>query len=243
MKQDKFILENSAQQYHTEIVKGWEKLYIKKRYFLYQAFKKYFQGKKVLELGCADGAMTQWLIHDFESVTVVDGSEVFIKEIREKINSPYVTFICSLFEEYSPTEKYDSILVSHILEHVDEPVLLLKRIKKWLASEGRCFISVPNADSLHRLIGVKMGMLTEKDSLNEQDLLLGHKRVYTPQLLKSHIASAGYHIIKYGGIMIKPVSNRQIEAEWSDELIDAFFKLGEDLPDLCSEIYAVISKE
>ena len=66
------FLEDSAKQYHSQVVKGWKKLYRKKRYALYGTFKKHFHGKKVLELGCADGVMTQWLASDFESVTVVD---------------------------------------------------------------------------------------------------------------------------------------------------------------------------
>jgi 2-polyprenyl-3-methyl-5-hydroxy-6-metoxy-1,4-benzoquinol methylase len=240
--QDSF-LEKSAMQYHSAVLKGWEKLYQKKRKWLYNTLKPHLRGKSVLEMGCADGEMTQWLAGEFELVTVVDGSKTFLEEAKVRIGAlGNVRYIHSMFENYLPEQAFDTIMMTHILEHLDDPILVLKRARKWLAREGRILIAVPNANSLHRFVGVKMGMLKAVDSLNEQDKLLGHKRVYTPRLLKEHINSAGLVIKKSGGIMIKPLSNRQIEATWSDELIEAFFKLGEDFPELCSEIYAVTSK-
>jgi hypothetical protein len=42
--------------------------------------------------------------------------------------------------------------------------------------------------------------------------------------------------------MIKPLSNRQIEEQWSDEQIKAFFDLGDDMPEYCSEIFLIAEK-
>ncbi|MGA2298968.1 MAG: class I SAM-dependent methyltransferase [FCB group bacterium] len=238
----KEFLEESANSYHKTIIKDWEKLYYKKRENLFSVLKPYHLPGNALELGSADGILTQWLCKEFTSLTVVDGSELFLKQLKQKVKAKNIKLVCSLFEEWETKEKFDNIFMTHILEHLDDPVLVLKRAVKWLSKKGRIFIAVPNANSIHRLIGVKMGMLSKKDSLNEQDVILGHKRVYTPKLLKSHIRKAGLKIIKSGGCMIKPLSNRQIEAQWSNELIDAFFAISEDLPDLCSEIYIIAEK-
>jgi len=183
--------------------------------------------------------MTEKFFKDFERVTVVDGSKMFLDKVKEKVKSDNLELVCAMFEEFNPEEKYDVIFMTHILEHMDDPVSLLVRSSKWLNKNGRILIAVPNANSIHRLIGVKMGMLEKKDDLNEQDKLLGHRRVYTTELLTQHVESAGLRVTHSGGIMIKPISNRQIESQWSDELADAFFALGEDMPDLCSEIYMV----
>lgn len=241
MSKNKIFLEASAKKYHSKIIKGWESLYQKKRYNLYNVFKKSFCGRRALELGCADGIMTQWLSEDFKTVTVVEGSEIFLKEVKEKAKLRNVDFVHSMFENYVSVNKFDAIFMSHILEHMERPVLILKKFKKYLTPRGKIFIAVPNANSLHRLAGVKMGLLQKENSLNEQDVILGHKRVYTPQLLRDHIQRAGYKIKKFGGVMLKPISNCQMEGGWSAELIDAFFKLGEDFPELCSELYAVIT--
>lgn len=238
-KTSKSFLEKSAAQYNSEINKGWERLFEKKTSYKYNILRMYLQGESVLELGCADGRMTKWLARDFKKVTAVDASSTFIKEVQEKVNSPHVQFICSFFEDYSPNEEFDIIVMTNILEHVDDPILILKKAKKWLRQDGKIFIVVPNANSIHRMIGVKMGMIDHTDSLNNQDIMLGHKRVYTLKLLKKHIIKAGFLIERTGGCMIKPLSNRQIEENWSNELIDAFFDISDDLPDLCSEIFLI----
>lgn len=236
------LLEHSATLYHEKIIEGWQKLYRMKREYLYQRFKMYHLPDKALELGSADGIMTETLCQDFHSVTVVEGAKIFLEQLQAKVNAPNLTLVHSLFEEYSTTEKFNTIFMTHILEHLDNPVAVLKHSQQWLAAQGRVLIAVPNANSLHRLVGVKLGMLPTKDALNEQDLLLGHQRVYTPELLRQQIQEAGFKIIHWGGIMIKPLSNRQIEQQWSAELIEAYLELGEEMPELASELYVVAEK-
>lgn len=236
------FLEQSASQYSNRIVSGWEKLYGKKREYLYKKIRQHTNGNLILEMGCADGEMTQRLVSDYLDVTVVDGSKTFLDALSKKITAKNIHFQLSLFEHYSPEKKFDLIIMAHILEHLDDPIAILKKSKDWLKPNGQIFVAVPNAQSIHRMIGVKLGMLPKIDSLNEQDKILGHKRVYTPELLKSHIFEAGFKIEKFGGCMLKPLSNRQIETQWSDELIEAFFALGDDYPELCSEIFAVLVK-
>lgn len=237
------FLEQSAADYHNKIVHGWQNLYQKKREHLYQNLKQYIIPDRALELGSADGIMTQKLCHNFKEITVVDGSASFLQQVRENVEANNLQLVHSLFEDYSTDEKFNTIFMTHILEHLDNPVGVLRRSQEWLAAGGRLLIAVPNANSLHRLVGVKMGMLLHKDALNEQDILLGHQRVYTPELLKQHVREAGFNLTHFGGVMVKPISNRQIEQQWSDELIDAFFALSEDMPELCSEIYIVAEKE
>lgn len=239
----KEFLDQSAANYHNKILQGWQNLYQKKREYLYQNLKKYIVPERALELGSADGIMTQKLCHDFKEVTVVDGSACFLQQVKEKVKVHNLHLAHSLFEDYATNDKFNTIFMTHILEHLDDPVAILRRSQQWLAIGGKVLIAVPNANSLHRLVGVKMGILPCKDALNEQDRLLGHQRVYTPELLKQHVREAGYKVNHFGGIMVKPISNRQIEQQWSDELIDAFFALGEDMPELCSEIYVVAEQE
>jgi 2-polyprenyl-3-methyl-5-hydroxy-6-metoxy-1,4-benzoquinol methylase len=144
----------------------------------------------------------------------------------------------ALFEEYAPRERYDAIFMTHILEHMEDPVALLRSCGTWLAPEGRIFCAVPNHNSLHRHIGVKLGMLERVEALNDQDIILGHKRVYGPQLLCEHVAQAGLDLVRFGGLMVKPLSNRQMQT-WPQPLQDAFFAISDDFPELCAEIYVV----
>jgi len=91
-------------------------------------------------------------------------------------------------------------------------------------------------------MGVKLGLLKEKTSLNERDKLIGHERVYTPEVFLHHIKRAGLKIIRFGGSMVKPFDNRYIEKNWSQDIIDAFFAISEEMPQFCSEIYGVAER-
>jgi hypothetical protein len=53
------------------------------------------------------------------------------------------------------------------------------------------------------------------------------------------VASAGLRLIERSGIFLKPISNKQIEEQWTQEMIDGFYELGKDFPDLATEILLV----
>jgi 2-polyprenyl-3-methyl-5-hydroxy-6-metoxy-1,4-benzoquinol methylase len=193
-------------------------------------------GKQGLELGPAEGEMTQLLINDFAQLTVVEGASELLSRIPD---FPNLIKVHSLFEEYQPEHTFDSIIMEHILEHVEDPVILLKRVRNWLAPEGRLFLGVPNGNSIHRLAAVKMGLLNDPCQLNERDHALGHRRVYTPQTFRVDVEKSGLTILEIGGVYLKPLSNGQIENDWTEKMINGFYELGKDLPEYAAEIYAV----
>jgi 2-polyprenyl-3-methyl-5-hydroxy-6-metoxy-1,4-benzoquinol methylase len=223
-------------------VSSWYKntswgFYTKIVWYSYVSIKPFFHGEHCLEMGPADGEMTRFLKDDFKKLTVVDASPEYVaaaKKLGKNVDGH-----TALFEEFEPTEKFDTIIMSHVLEHVQDPVLVLERAKKWLAPGGRIIAVVPNADSMHRRLGVKLGMLERQNQLNDQDVEIGHRRVYNREMLDQDIRTTGLQVINKGGIFLKLLSNAQMLTFEDDKLIDAMFELGKDFPQHCSEIYAV----
>jgi 2-polyprenyl-3-methyl-5-hydroxy-6-metoxy-1,4-benzoquinol methylase len=204
--------------------------------YKYRVFKTWLRGPKGLELGPADGTMTRHLIGDFQELTVVDGSQQLLATIPAASN---LVKVHALFEEYNPSSKFDTILMGHILEHIENPVSLLERARNWLAPKGCLIASVPNGHSIHRLAGVKMGFLAHPCELNERDHALGHRRVYTPAAFHEEFRRANLTVVTSGGIFFKPLSNKQIEESWTDSMMDGFFELGKDFPEYAAELYVV----
>lgn len=195
------------------------------------------KGPRILELGCADGLMTEILVGNFDEIVAVDGSESLIEMAKKNVKGN-VTFHCALFEEFEPQEKFDTIIMTHVLEHVIEPVSLLKRTKNWLNEKGIILICVPNATSLHRKIGKAMGFINELTEPSEADIKLAHRRVYSIDTLKKDIQKADLNIETWGGIFLKPRPSSVMEL-WDDDVLDAFYEVGKELPIYCSELYAV----
>jgi 2-polyprenyl-3-methyl-5-hydroxy-6-metoxy-1,4-benzoquinol methylase len=203
----------------------------------YGVAKRWIRGPRVLELGPAEGHMTDALVADGFELTVVEGSRRFCDEIS--LRHPSVTVVQSIFEDFDSAPVFDTVVLGHVLEHVEDPVQVLRRVHGWLAPGGRVFAAVPNARSIHRQAAVIMGLLEREDALNEIDRHHGHRRVYDPESFRAVFAPAGLSIEFFGGYWLKPLSNGQIEAHWTPEMLDAFVQLGERYPDIAAEIYVV----
>jgi 2-polyprenyl-3-methyl-5-hydroxy-6-metoxy-1,4-benzoquinol methylase len=158
------------------------------------------------------------------------------KRQRQAVTTSNVEFHCTTFENFTPDRRYHSIIMSRILEHIEQPVSLLQRISEWLAPGGRLYIIVPNAHSLNRRIGKAMGMIQRLEELTERDQRVGHFRVYHRESLAADIVSAGMKPAHWDGIFLKPLSDAQVQ-DWPPNLLDAFYVVGRDLPDWCTEIY------
>lgn len=205
--------------------------------YSFEVFRRFIRRGCILELGPAEGIMTDLLVDLGQPLHLVEGSSQFCEDIRRR--HPSVTIAHSLFEDYVPQQRFESIILGHVLEHVEDPVAILAKAREWLTDDGRLFAAVPNSRSLHRQAAVIMGLLPFEESLNEADHYHGHRRVYNPETFRRDFKLAGLHIEVFGGYWLKPVSNGQIERDWSPEMLQAFMALGERYPDIAGEIYVV----
>lgn len=207
--------------------------------FGFRTIKPFFKGKLALELGPASGYMTKTLVNEFDNLHIVEAAKDLLDQIPDY---PNVAKHHALFEEFETDLRFDTIIMSHVLEHIYDPQVVLKRILGWLKDDGVFVVSVPNAKSLHRLVAVEMGLLTSEYQLNQRDLDLGHYRVYDLDSLRKDVSDAGFSIRHSGGYFLKPLSNGQIEQNWNQQMIDGFYKVGAHFQQNCAEIFAVCSK-
>jgi 2-polyprenyl-3-methyl-5-hydroxy-6-metoxy-1,4-benzoquinol methylase len=205
--------------------------------YSFRIFSRHIRGDTVLELGPAEGVMTNLIAPLGAKLTLVEGSGRFCEDLRRRF--PQANVVHSLFEDFKAVELYDNIILGHVLEHVIDPVSILSLVKTWLKPGGRILAAVPNARSIHRQVAVIMGLLPTEEGMNENDLHHGHRRVFNPETFRNAFTQAGLKIEIFGGYWLKPVSNRQIEETWSPEMLDAFMQLGERYPDIAGEIYVV----
>ena len=205
--------------------------------YSFRIFERHLRGDSILEMGPAEGVMTELLAKTGKSVTVIEGSHAFCESIAARL--PSVEVVHGLFENFAPTRRFDNIVLGHVLEHVEDPAAIVARAASWLVPRGRILAAVPNSRSLHRQAAVLMGLLPGEDTLNEMDLHHGHRRVFAPESFRQCFLAAGLVIEIFGGYWLKPVSNRQIEQSWTPQMLEAFMQLGERYPDIAGEIYVV----
>ena len=125
-----------------------------------------------------------------------------------------------------------------MLEHVEDPLLLLQIYSKLLKPGGCMFIAVPNAKSLHRRLGHEAGLLDNIYKLSPHDLALGHKRYFDLESLRKIVSEAGLQIITIEGIYLKPFSLNQLRSlALSEDIMEALFKVASEYPELSNAIY------
>jgi 2-polyprenyl-3-methyl-5-hydroxy-6-metoxy-1,4-benzoquinol methylase len=205
--------------------------------YSFEIFSRHIHGGRILEMGPAEGIMTPLLLQVSGSLTLLEGSKHFCDELGGRY--PQVSVVHSLFEDYEPTEKYDYIILGHVLEHVEAPDSIVRKAAQWLNPGGKILAAVPNSRSIHRQAAVLMGLLPSEDFLNEMDIHHGHRRVFNPESFKEVFVQAGLCIKHLGGYWLKPISNAQIEEAWNPEMLKAFMQMGERYPDIAAEIYII----
>jgi SAM-dependent methyltransferase len=172
-------------------------------------------GDTALEIGCGSGSWTRVLCQRYQRVDVVDGSQQLLSQVAgENAGAPAALFTHhAVIEDYQPAadQRWQHIYVTFLLEHLVDPVSVLRKIGPWLKAAGKLIVAVPNADSLHRVLAVRMGLIRHTGELSDNDRRVGHERVYSRSLLKEHLLQAGFEIVSESSIGLKPFTLKQME--------------------------------
>jgi 2-polyprenyl-3-methyl-5-hydroxy-6-metoxy-1,4-benzoquinol methylase len=214
--------------------------------YMIDSFKHHFVEGNCLELGSFKGDFTKKLIPYFEDITCVEVSNEAIDIAKKELNT--LKYYNSLFEDVVLPTKYDNIILTHVLEHIDEPVELLRKIKnEWLSEKGKLFIVCPNANAPSRQIAVKMGLISHNSAITDSEKEHGHRITYTLDTLERDVKLGDLNVIHRSGIFFKALANFQWDRLLntdiiSKEYLDGCFELGQQYPDLCSSIMLICKK-
>jgi 2-polyprenyl-3-methyl-5-hydroxy-6-metoxy-1,4-benzoquinol methylase len=215
--------------------------------YMLKAFLPFFKKGNMLELGSFKGDFTKKLLPHFNDITCVEASDEAVFEAQLSLGGN-VRIYNSLFENLSLPEKYDHIVLTHVLEHITEPVAVLKKInEEWLSDTGRLFLVCPNANAPSRQIAVKMGLISHNSAVTLAEKEHGHQITYSLDTLERDAKLAGLRVIHRSGIFFKALANFQWDQLLQTDIIsqaylDGCYELGQQYPDLCSSIFLLCEK-
>ena len=175
-----------------------------------------------------------------ERYVIVDGAPQIIKSFCSSLEviPQGLELIEGWFETFKYPIRFEVIEAGFILEHVDDPRLVLTRLHQFLEPNGRIFIAVPNARSLHRLLGREANLLDDVYALSSSDLALGHKRYFDLNTLSTLVYDSGFKVVKAEGMLLKPFTTGQLESlKLTPAVWVALLKLSADYPDISNAIY------
>ncbi|MCL1998532.1 MAG: glycosyltransferase [Turicibacter sp.] len=109
------------------------------------------KGENILDVGCSQGTVSIILAREGKTVTGIDINQESINYANESLAAEdetsrrYAAFLCTDFVSYvkENSQKYDSIVMGEILEHLADPQRFIEYAFDYLAENGVLVVTVP----------------------------------------------------------------------------------------------------
>jgi SAM-dependent methyltransferase len=199
--------------------------------------------RSLLSLGIGHGvvgeAVLRGLAGRLERYVIVEGSAALVARFLADHDVPgQVHVVQALFEEFEPGRPVDAVEMGFVLEHAADPAALLGRYTSFLNPRGRMIVVVPNARSLHRLVGHAAGLLDDLYRLSPQDVALGHRRYFDRDSIRGLVEGAGLRVLREEGLFLKVLTTDQLRSlGLPPEVMRGFFEVGVVFPEIANAIY------
>ena len=144
--------------------------------------EKYQNPRKILDIGCGVGLL---LYLAKKRGWEASGIEIFASNFAK--NKLKLNVINSNNLDILKDKYFDVIVVNHVLEHIENPLVILKQIKEKLNTNGFLFIGVPNIEGLFPRI--------QKENWPSLQPL-AHIYQFTPKTLKLLLQKIGFKPIR-----------------------------------------------
>ncbi|MCM1261960.1 MAG: class I SAM-dependent methyltransferase [Butyrivibrio sp.] len=157
--------------------------------------------RSILEIGC--GSEPLFLYVNNVDFTVVEASPNFYENAVKlaKDRNETITIINGFFEEVASklSNQYDMIICASLLHEVEQPSELLGAIVGACNENTIVNIIVPNANSMHRLLGKEMGILADVHDMTRNNKDFQQNSVFDKKTLNKIVMESGMEILDRGG--------------------------------------------
>jgi len=211
---------------------------------------KFKAGSIAIELGCGTGFHLHTLSKLYDKILVVEKMQEHIEKARSIIENcceGKILFIeddwinlSEILEKHKGlfgNKLYDFIIFEG-LEYLslEEVEFLFSSVQK-VNKNYRLHIVTSNKYSLHRRIAFYMGVLNDMDDKkNASSATSGKKWLADRYSILSILKKTNHEIIHIEPHFLKILPNKYLKS-LPEDLISALFKISNELPDYCAEIY------
>lgn len=168
------------------------------------SIQKYYnkQPESILDIGCAEGFTLTYLKQSYPKTKMI-GIDLS-QELIDKNTDPEIKLMLGdALKLPFANETFDIIIATAIIEHVENPALMLKEAKRVLKKEGLIILTTP--DMFYERIARFIGALTN-DQLLKAEV---HKTMFNLKKLKRVLIDAGFDVLTTEKFMMSPIGMPQ----------------------------------
>lgn len=199
----------------------------------------------LLEVGCGLVPLFTDLSAEMDICVIEPSSEFMSHALPLADGRTNVNLVQGYLEEFAEDYNlggFDFIVLSGLLHEVEDPMRMLAAARRLCHVGSVIHINVPNAQSLHRLLAMEMGLIDNPFELSTTQKYLQQHTTYDIALLAQQITAAGFAIIDSGSYFIKPFTHAQMEnllrsGFLSEAILEGLYGLIRHMPGMGSEIY------
>ena len=162
------------------------------------------ESASVLDFGCGDGTIANGILAKAKKVVALDVSDQAIKVAEEFNSHPNIKYLHTTIEGYTSEEKFDTILMFEIIEHVFDPQSIFHKAGDLLKKEGTLVMSTPNfmrlTNRAKRLYGIRQ--IRKMMGKDPNRIGCDHFREYTYEEVKDMLDNAGFEVLRYEGAIL-----------------------------------------
>jgi SAM-dependent methyltransferase len=117
---------------------------------VYQSLDSLPKGKAI-DIGCGSGLTSKRLADGGRDVIAIDFSPVAIKHAKQYNNSERIQYLCCDIFDFKTTEKFDTICLIDILEHLPDTNKLTELIQKISHADSVIYLNIPYGETIKYL--------------------------------------------------------------------------------------------
>lgn len=217
---------------------------------LIEVLNKYPHGK-ILEIGPGAWSLFQYF-KDFEEMIIVEPEEHFFTLVKTRAEKHKNVHVINNQIENSvdllKKNTFDYIILGGFLHEVGNVSEVLSAIRQLCSNRTRVFSYVPNANSFHRVLAVKMGLIDSIFQKSIHDEIFEREKVFDCKSFNKLFLENKFKVVETGSYFIKPFTHSQmddllVKGIIDESVLEGFDRMIEFLPEMGTEIWNLSKKD
>lgn len=163
---------------------------------------------RMLDIGCGNGRLMYLARRAGWDVKGLELSPAMAKLVRKRLGAAVVV---ADFLEVEPDAidavKFDLICLRHVLEHLADCLLAMRKLKALLAPDGHVLIELPNVESISKKVKRFRTNRGWRQPVYPNELAIGHANEFCRKSFEFLLGKTGFDLVRWETYSRKPVAN------------------------------------